>query len=69
MTKRAYKLTKPRSETHAQNKVKSYRERLVQVVFSVRGEYYNTAKETIDTLIKEKGWKISTQKTETNEQN
>lgn len=55
--KRKYNLTKPRTETHPQNRVKSFSERKVQLFFSVKGQYVNEANKIISQIIKEKEWK------------
>lgn len=55
--KRKYNLTKPRTETHPQNRVKSFSERKIQIFFSVKGKYANEANEIISQIIKEKEWR------------
>jgi hypothetical protein len=55
--KRTYKLTKPRTETHPQNKLITYDERKIQIFFSVKGKYYKEAQKIISLLIKDKKWK------------
>jgi hypothetical protein len=57
MEKRKYKLTKPRTETHRQNKVIPYPDRMVQIFFSVKGKHYKDAQDSISSLIQEKKWK------------
>ena len=54
--KRQYKLTKPRTLTHPQNRVKSFDERKVQMFFSVKGKYYKEAQIIISQLIKTNQW-------------
>jgi len=54
--KREYKLTKPRTLTHPQNRIKSYEERKIQMFFSVKGKHYKEAQQIISKLIKEKKW-------------
>ena len=54
--KRQYKLTKPRTLTHPQNKIKPFEERKVQMFFSVKGKYYKEAQQIISQLIKTKQW-------------
>lgn len=51
--KRQYKLTKPRTLTHPQNRVKPFEERKVQMFFSVKGKYYKEAQQIISQLIKQ----------------
>jgi hypothetical protein len=55
--KRKYNLSKPRTETHPQNRVKSFSERKVQLFFSVKGQYVNEANKIIQELINQKQWK------------
>jgi hypothetical protein len=55
--KRKYKLTVPRTETHPQNRVKSFSERKVQLFFSVKGQYVKEANHIISQIIKEKEWR------------
>jgi hypothetical protein len=55
--KRKYNLTKLRTETHPQNRVKSFSERKVQLFFSVKGQYVNEANKIITEIIKEKEWR------------
>ncbi len=55
--KRIYNLTKPRTETHPQNKIIPYDERKIQIFFSVKGKYYKDAQTIISQLIKDKKWK------------
>jgi len=54
--RRKYKLTKPRTLTHPQNKVKPFEERKIQMFFSVKGKYYKEAQKIISQLIKDKQW-------------
>ena len=56
--KRKYNLSKPRTETHPQNRVKSFSERKVQLFFSVKGQYVKEANNIIQELINQKQWKI-----------
>jgi len=51
--KRQYKLTKPRTLTHPQNKVKPFDERKIQMFFSVKGKHYKEAQQIISQLIKQ----------------
>ena len=55
--KRKYNLSKPRTETHPQNRVKSFSERKVQLFFSVKGQYVKEANHIISQIIKEKEWR------------
>lgn len=51
--KRQYKLTKPRTLTHPQNRVKPFEERKVQMFFSVKGKHYKEAQQIISQIIKQ----------------
>ena len=51
--RRQYKLTKPRTLTHPQNKVKPFEERKIQMFFSVKGKHYKEAQQIISQLIKQ----------------
>ena len=51
--KRKYNLTKPRTETHPQNRIKPIEERKLQMFFSVKGKYYKEAQQSILQLIKQ----------------
>jgi hypothetical protein len=54
--KRKYNLTKPRTLTHPQNRIKPFDERKVQIFFSVKGKHYKEAQLIISQLIKQKQW-------------
>ena len=55
--RRKYNLTKPRHETHPQNRIKPFEEKSIQMFFSVKGKYYKEAQQIISQLIKDKKWK------------
>ena len=55
--RRKYNLTKPRTLTHPQNKVKPFEERKVQMFFSVKGKYYIEAQKAINNFINQNNWK------------